>query len=94
MMLGRFIKRVVDVTEPAVAPWVERFSSTPEAISMMMEYDRLSRQFLIRTDKLRSDFLHVLALPSARDVRVLAHDLDRIRVSLEELQARMEDQQP
>lgn len=93
MMPGRLFKQVVDATEPTIAPWVERFSSTPEAISAMMEFDRLSRQVLDRADKLRSDVLHMFALPSGRDVRALADDLDRIKVALEEVQARLEDRQ-
>jgi hypothetical protein len=94
MIPGRLIKRVVDATEPPLARFLERFSSTPAAIGARVEIDRLSRRAIARSEKWRSDLLHVFALPSDSDVRALARDMDRIKGSLAEIEARLEDLRP
>lgn len=88
---GRLLKMVIDATEPTLARFISQFSSTPTAIAAMMEYDRISRDLFARAERLRSDALHAASLPSELDVRALSHDLDRIKVALAELEARLEE---
>lgn len=91
MTPGRLLKLVIDATEPTLARLVGPFANTPAAIAVMLEYDRISRDLSARVEKARSDLLHAAALPSELDVRAIAHDLDRIKAALAEIEARLED---
>jgi hypothetical protein len=84
-------RQVVDRLERVVAVAVADAVDTPVIADAVLDAGKLGAAGLRRIDDLRSTAVHLLSLPSHRDVRALAAEIARLQTALAEVQAQLED---
>lgn len=81
---------VFDRVERLVGGPLEKVVSLPETSHVMMTAGRTWRFGLRRIEQLRGSVVHLLAMPSHRDIRLLSAELARLQRSVEEIEHRLE----
>jgi len=78
--------------EPMVADVTGRLTGTPTVLGRLLEADRVTRQAVRTVGQLRGSLVHALLLPTTDDVAEMRRDLQRVRSSIAEIDARLDDQ--
>lgn len=80
-----------DELERLVGRPLERLASAPEASYVTMAVGRTWMFGMRRLEDLRSALVHAWALPSHRDMRLLANQVARLQRGIEEIEQRLDD---
>lgn len=83
--------RAVLRLERAIAQSATRATNSEEAADALMLLSRGNRLARDTTARVRSAAVHVLSLPSHRDVQVLDAKVERVERMLDELNARIDE---
>jgi hypothetical protein len=87
LLIGAFRK-----VEPMVADVTSRLTGTPGVLGRLLTAERVTRQALRTVSQLRGDVVHALLIPTTHDVADMRRELERVRSSLTEIEARLDDQ--
>lgn len=85
------VRAAFDQVERLVGQPLECLSATPESSYVLMAAGRIWVFGLRRIEDVRDTLVHLLALPSHRDVRRLAGQVARLQRSVEEVEQRLGD---
>jgi hypothetical protein len=80
-----------DQVERLVGRPLERLAGAPETSYVTMALGRTWMFGMRRLEDLRSTLVHVWALPSHRDVRLLSTQVARLQRGIEEIEQRLDD---
>ena len=81
-----------DRIERALGAPLERRVDTTGAAYLLMTASKLSESGLRQVAAARSRAVHLAALPSHRDIRLLAAQVGRLQRSVDEIQPQLEEQ--
>lgn len=68
-----------------------RLTGTPSVLGRLLDAERAMRQALRMVNRLRSDVVHALMIPTTDDVADVRRQLEKVNSSLAEIEARFED---
>jgi hypothetical protein len=88
-----FFRDVVDRAERVFAAAVVDLVDTPMVAGALLDVGKLGATGLRGLDDLRGAAVHLLSLPSHRDVRSLSAQVAQLKTALAEVEARLEDLQ-
>ncbi len=80
--------------EGRVAKPLNRISNSPQAADVMLAVADGRRLLTAVTERVRSGAVHVLALPTQRDVEMLEAKVERLQRTLDEMTAEARDASP
>lgn len=86
LLIGTFRKG-----ESLAADLTGRLTGTPIVLGSLLKAERVTLQALRSTSRLRSGAIRVLMLPTTSDVAEVRRELERVRSSLAEIEARLDD---
>jgi hypothetical protein len=85
------LSTAVVALEQAVAETVVKTVDKPAVANVIFDLGKLGRAGLGKVDEVRGALVHVLALPSHRDIRQLDARMAWLGVAVAELEAQLED---
>lgn len=85
------VRVAFDQVERLVGQPLERLTAAPESSYVLMAAGRIWVFGLRRIEDVRDTLVHLLALPSHRDLRLLAGQIARLQRSIEEVEQRLGD---
>jgi hypothetical protein len=84
-------RRAFDSVEQAIARPLERALGAPEAAQLLVVASCASMWGRRRVAEVRSALVHVAALPSIHDVRLLSAQISRLQRNVEEVEQLLQD---
>ncbi|MBC2589267.1 hypothetical protein [Rhodococcus aetherivorans] len=84
-------RRAFDSIEQAIARPLERALGAPEAAQLLVAASRASMWGRQRVAGVRSALVHIAALPSIQDIRVLSAQVSRLQRNVEEVEQLLQD---
>lgn len=87
------VRAAFDQVERLVGQPLERLTGAPESSYVLMAVGRMWMFGLRRIEDVRETLVHVWALPSHRDVRLLSAQVARLQRAVEEVEQRLGDQE-
>lgn len=81
-------------TERVLASRVARAVDTPAVANALLDLGKLGASGLKRADDLRNGLVHLLALPSSRDIARLSGQVMVLRRELAEVEAQLDERNP
>jgi hypothetical protein len=84
-------RRAFDSVEQAIARPLERALGAPKAAQLFVVVNRASMWGRRRVTEVRSALVHVAALPSIHDVRLLSAQISRLQRNVEEVEQMLQD---
>ena len=87
------VRAAFDRVERLVGEPLERLTGAPSSSYALMAAGRMWMFGSRRLEDVRSALVHVWALPSHRDVRLLSAQVARLQRAVEEVEQRLEDQE-
>jgi hypothetical protein len=88
------LKTLFFTAERVLAERVTRAVDTPVVANTLLDLGKLGAAGLRRADDLRDGLVHLLALPSSRDIARLSAQVMVLRRDLAEVEAQLDDRQP
>ena len=85
------LRGVFDLVERNIAETVVEWIDNPVIAEALLEVGKVGAVGLRRLGELRGSAVHVLSLPSHRDVRMLSGQVARLQTALAEVEAQLED---
>ena len=92
MTPGGLLIRTFRKGESLAADLTGRLTGTPVVLGSLLKAERFTQQALRSTGRLRGGVIRTLMLPTTSDVAEVRRELERVRSSLAEIEARLEDQ--
>lgn len=84
-------RQVFDRVEAAVSHVALRAVNSPEVGSALLVANRYGHAAINQISEVRSALVHVFALPSQRDLRLVTHRVASLQVAVAEIEARLPD---
>ena len=85
------LRTAVDRAERAFSAQVVEWIDTPAVAEALLEAGRFGARALRGLDDVRSSAVHLLFLPSQRDIRMLSAQVARLSTALAEVEAQLDD---